>query len=100
MIPAMIVDNVLGLAFTLPGPNGEAISMGYGPVYIIVVLGLLLPSLTLSFRRLHDRNKSAWWLLLCLIPLIGAIIIFIWTYCLRGTMGDNRFGPDPLARKA
>jgi len=98
-IIAMIIDNALGLAFKFPGPEGTPVSLGYGPVYCIVLLGLFLPNLALGFRRLHDRNKSAWWLLLALIPFIGALILFIWMYCLRGTVGDNRFGPDPLGGK-
>jgi len=55
--------------------------------------------LALTFRRLHDRNKSGWWLLLLLIPLVDAIIILIW-FMMRGTAGDNRYGPDPLATQA
>jgi uncharacterized membrane protein YhaH (DUF805 family) len=45
---------------------------------------------------LHDTDRSGWWVLLFLIPLIGAIVLLIW-YCSRGTPGGNRFGPDPLA---
>lgn len=47
-------------------------------------------------RRLHDVNKSAWWSLLVLIPIVGWIILLIWD-CTKGTAGANRFGPDPLA---
>ncbi len=46
-------------------------------------------------RRLHDRNMSAWWLLLWIIPYIGWLALVI-IFCLRGTQGPNRFGPDPL----
>ena len=53
-------------------------------------------SIAVTARRLHDLDRSAWWMLLPLIPLVGSIIIFIW-YCSTGTIGGNRFGPDPLA---
>jgi uncharacterized membrane protein YhaH (DUF805 family) len=96
---AMILDRALGLSFTMTAPTGEVISLLYGPIYVIVVLALFLPSLALTFRRLHDRNKSGWWLLLLFIPLVGAIVILIW-FMMRGTVGDNRYGPDPLAAKA
>lgn len=61
----------------------------------IVGLALLLPNIAVAIRRLHDRDKSGWWLLLVLIPLIGAIILIVW-FVVRGTAGANRFGPDPL----
>ena len=56
----------------------------------------LLPNLAMAVRRLHDRDKSGWFVLLGLIPIIGAIILIVW-FVQRGTVGDNRFGPDPLA---
>ena len=61
----------------------------------IVLLGLLIPSIAVSVRRLHDKNLRGWWVLLFLIPLIGTIALFI-LYCMRGTDGENRFGADPL----
>ena len=55
----------------------------------------LLPSLAVAIRRLHDIDRSGWWILLALIPLVGAIVLIIW-YCTKGTAGQNRFGPDKL----
>ena len=52
-----------------------------------------------AIRRMHDLNKSGWWFLIGFIPLIGWIIMLVWL-CSRGTIGDNRFGPDPLAQVA
>jgi uncharacterized membrane protein YhaH (DUF805 family) len=68
-------------------------------VYLITSLfhlAVFLPSLALAVRRLHDLDRTGWWLLLALIPLIGEIILLIW-FCTRGTVGPNRFGPDRLA---
>lgn len=98
-IVAGIVDSSLGLAYVFPGPGGVPVSWG-GPIRGLVSLALLLPNLALGFRRLHDRNKSAWWMLLVFLPIIGWIVLFVWMYCLRGTPGDNRFGSDPLGVKA
>jgi uncharacterized membrane protein YhaH (DUF805 family) len=67
----------------------------YGLLSGIAGLALFLPGLAMSIRRLHDRDKSGWLFLLILIPFVGAIILLIW-YCMRGTIGPNRFGPDPL----
>jgi uncharacterized membrane protein YhaH (DUF805 family) len=61
----------------------------------VVWLGIVLPTLALSVRRLHDLDRSGWWIFLAFIPLVGAIILLIWQ-CTKGTDGPNRFGPDPL----
>lgn len=62
--------------------------------YAVVVLGAFVPSLALGFRRLHDVDKSAWWLLIALIPLLGALVLLFFAVQ-PGTVGPNRFGPDP-----
>jgi len=66
-----------------------------GPLFFLVMLALLLPTLTVNVRRLHDINRSGWWIFIAWIPLVGAIILLVW-HCERGTDGFNRFGPDPL----
>jgi uncharacterized membrane protein YhaH (DUF805 family) len=58
-------------------------------------LAVLLPGLAVTVRRLHDLDRTGWWIFLGLIPLVGAIILLIW-FCSKGTDGPNRFGPDPL----
>ena len=61
----------------------------------IASLVLFLPSLSVQVRRLHDTDKSGWWSLLGLIPLIGNIFLLIMC-TFKGTPGTNRFGEDPL----
>jgi len=68
-------------------------------LYILYALGVLLPSLAVGFRRLHDIDKSAWWLLIGLVPFIGGIVLLVFA-CLPGTPGPNRFGPDPKSLPA
>ncbi|MBF0106905.1 MAG: DUF805 domain-containing protein [Deltaproteobacteria bacterium] len=53
--------------------------------------------ITVNIRRWHDRNKSGWWVLLALIPIIGGILTIIELGFLKGTNGPNRFGDDPLS---
>ncbi|MEM6623035.1 MAG: DUF805 domain-containing protein [Pseudomonadota bacterium] len=60
----------------------------------ILYLGLIIPALAVTIRRLHDLDKSGWWILIGFIPLVGFLLLY-W-YCLKGTEGDNQFGPDPL----
>jgi uncharacterized membrane protein YhaH (DUF805 family) len=70
----------------------EASTTGvFGP---LVSLIFFLPGLAVSVRRLHDLDRSGWWLLLVL-TMIGVILLIIWD-CIKGTTGPNRFGPDPL----
>jgi uncharacterized membrane protein YhaH (DUF805 family) len=68
------------------------------PLTSLLELALLLPWLAVSVRRLHDLDRSGWWILLSFIPLIGSIILLVWN-CMRGTIGPNRFGPDALGAK-
>ncbi len=65
---------------------------GLSGLFDIVVL---LPSISVAVRRLHDCGKSGWWWWLWLIPIVGWIILVIW-YSKMGTFGPNRFGLDPF----
>ncbi|EHM49525.1 MAG: DUF805 domain-containing protein [Yokenella regensburgei] len=79
-----IIDRILGWEHS----NGE------GVLTTIYGLLVLIPSWAVQFRRLHDTDRTAWWLLLLLIPIIGWIVILVFN-CQSGTPGSNRFGPDP-----
>ena len=81
------------VAFLIDGAIAQR--SGSGVLSAIVIFALLLPNLAMSVRRLHDRDQSGWFVLLGLIPLVGGIILLVW-FCMRGTIGANRFGPDPL----
>ena len=72
---------------------------GEGVLASIYGLLVLLPTLAVQFRRLHDTDRSAWWLLIWLIPIIGWLVILVFN-CQNGTQGENRFGPDPKAADA
>lgn len=61
------------------------------PLSLLVSLGLLLPNLALAVRRLHDTDRSGWWLLIGLIPIVGSLVLLVF-YILPGTQGQNRFG--------
>jgi uncharacterized membrane protein YhaH (DUF805 family) len=56
-----------------------------------------VPGLAVACRRLHDIDKSFWWILIGLIPFVGGIILLVFA-CLPGTPGQNRYGPDPKAQ--
>jgi uncharacterized membrane protein YhaH (DUF805 family) len=63
-------------------------------VLVIVAFGLLVPTLAVTVRRLHDLNKSGWYYFIGMIPLVGPIIMLVW-YCTEGDRGTNNYGPDP-----
>jgi uncharacterized membrane protein YhaH (DUF805 family) len=65
-------------------------------LYYLYALAVLLPSLAVGFRRLHDTNRTAWWLLIGIIPIIGWIWLLV-LFCQPGTQGPNQYGPDPKA---
>ena len=67
--------------------------LGTTVVYPLVALGLLLPSLAVGVRRLHDISRSGWWLLIGLVPLVGAILLIVW-FC-QDSHGPNEHGPSP-----
>ena len=90
LIIAMILDNVLGIAIE---------GIGYGPIYILYVLAILIPALAVSVRRLHDIGKSGWMILIALIPIVGAIWLLV-LMASDGNPGPNDFGPNPKAAPA
>lgn len=67
----------------------------FSPLSDLFGLATLLPGLAVTARRLHDIDRSGWWMLIGLIPLIGWVILIYWLVQ-RGTDGPNRFGNDPF----
>ncbi len=84
---ATIVDSMIGSSFA---------GTGYGIVTALVACGFLIPSLAAGARRLHDTDRSGWWLLIGLVPLIGAIVLLVF-FVTQGTSGSNQYGEDPYA---
>ncbi len=84
IIISIVVSIVLGII--LQG-NGVYVSWIYS-------LAVLLPSLALLIRRTHDIGKSGWWVLLLLVPIVGAIVILVFL-CTPGEPGTNKYGTNP-----
>lgn len=84
----LIVSVVLNFfAFMLGDTLGDILR-------IVIGLGFFLPNWGVSFRRLHDINKSAWWLLLLFIPVVGWIILIVWC-CKDSDPLPNQYGIVP-----
>ena len=72
---------------------------GVGILSGLFFLGIIIPSISVQIRRLHDQDKSGWWILIGLIPLVGTLVLIVFL-CLPGTNGDNRFGADPISSES
>ena len=83
-----IIDSILGT-----GGGGAGLLSG------LFVLAMLIPSIAVTFRRLHDTDRSGWWVLIALVPLIGAIILLI--FMIQDSQsGENQYGPNPKSATA
>ncbi len=78
----------------------RAVEMGAALFTTAIFVPLVVSVFAVGAKRWHDRNKSGWWVLLNLVPVIGPIWTLVECGCLKGTEGDNRHGPDPLAPAA
>ena len=67
-------------------------------LFLVITLLTLIPAISAGVRRLHDTNKSGFYLLLSFIPFIGGLIVLFFLIA-QGTKGKNRFGADPIVRK-
>ena len=68
--------------------------LGMGLLSGLYSLAILIPSLAVTVRRLHDTGRTGWWLLIGLIPLIGAIVLLVFML-LDSQSGDNEYGASP-----
>jgi uncharacterized membrane protein YhaH (DUF805 family) len=94
IVAGVIADLALGTSMT--DSKGE---FAGGLVFWIVVLIFFLPQTSAMVRRLHDTDRSGWWYWFQFIPLIGPIVLLVFT-CMAGTSGENAYGPDPFADTA
>jgi uncharacterized membrane protein YhaH (DUF805 family) len=85
-----VVDGMLGLF------DPET---GMGLLGAIYSLAVLVPSIAVGVRRLHDTDRSGWWLLIAFIPLIGAIVLLVFMV-LDSQPNSNEYGPDPRLEPA
>ena len=75
---------------------GIADAQGNNILSTIYGLGMLIPGIAVTVRRLHDTDRSGWWLLLNFAPCVGAIVLLVFMIQ-EGTEGENEYGSDPNA---
>ena len=93
----LIVAIVLALIDTLLGTTTGVSS--FGLLSGIYSLAVLIPTLAVLVRRLHDIDRTGWWIFINLIPLIGTIVLLVFALT-PGTLGSNRYGSDPKGATA
>jgi uncharacterized membrane protein YhaH (DUF805 family) len=89
-----VISIVLSIVDFIIGTYNQ--SVGLGLLSGIYFLAVLLPSLAVTVRRLHDTDRSGWWIFISLLPVAGGIILIVFN-AHEGTSGDNKYGPDPKA---
>ena len=88
----VLISVVLGFVDLAMGTISTTSGVGLlGGLYALCVL---LPSLGVSVRRLHDTDRSGWWYWISLLPIVGGIVLFIFVL-LASDEGDNKYGPNP-----
>src|SRR5215210_822569 len=87
-----VISIVLNIIDLLIGAYDR--TAGVGLLSSIFSLAILIPSIAVTVRRLHDTDRSGWWVLISLVPFIGWIVLLVFTVQ-ESTPGSNRYGPNP-----
>ena len=98
IVVAVVLAAIFGSAAMSSDPQAMLQSVGaIGGIILLVVYVLALwIGLAVAAKRWHDRNKSAWWILIAVVPVVGALWYLIECGFLKGTTGSNKYGADPL----
>ena len=83
---------LFSIIFAIVASIIDAIITG-GLLGVVYTLAVIIPSIAVAVRRLHDTNRSGWWMLLGLVPLVGLVLIYF--LVLDSQPGDNEYGPNP-----
>lgn len=96
LINFIIIMALQTIMMMVGGMNPEAggIAMAIMGLLGLYSLAVFIPSLAVSVRRLHDTNRSGWWLLISLVPIIGAIVLIVF-YVQNSQPGSNQYGENP-----
>ena len=91
LIMNIIISFALGYIDRL---RGSDVFFGLGVLGTLYLLAVLVPGIAVTVRRLHDTGRSGWWLLVGLIPILGALLV-LWWMVRDGDPETNRYGPNP-----
>ncbi|TRW50380.1 DUF805 domain-containing protein [Aliidiomarina halalkaliphila] len=93
----MIIAFILGFIDGFSGTFNEQFGLGLlSGIYMLVIL---IPSIAVAIRRLHDTGRSGWWMLILFVPLIGGLVFLVFML-LPSEAGENKWGPNPIEQGA
>lgn len=95
LLQTMILIVLIGISVAADFAYIEVVPTIMGVLLVGVILACFVPNLAVTIRRLHDTDKSGWFLLVGAIPLVGGIVMLVFLV-LPGSPGENRFGPPPV----
>ena len=90
IVISFVIGFVEGFTGVSTGPGG------WGPISLLYDIAVLVPSIAVGVRRMHDTDRSGWWLLVSLVPVIGWILVIIWLSN-DSQKEANEYGPNPKA---
>lgn len=90
----IVVFILLWLLLIILSAIGDFLAVLGFLIYAVYSLAVIIPSIAVAVRRLHDTGKSGWWILIGFVPLIGFIVLLVF-YLTDGDRGDNQYGPSP-----
>lgn len=93
LINIVVLTVLYGAGMVAMLDNSNGVSLALFLLCVAYSLAAIIPGLAVSVRRLHDTGKSGWWMLLCLVPMGGLIVLIF--ECLDSDAGDNQYGPNP-----
>jgi len=96
VVVSLVLFGVLGgasIMSMLSGTDPAAASGGMSMAIMVASLLFLWPALAIQAKRWHDVDKSAWWILINLVPAVGGLVALVFNGFIAGTPGTNRFGP-------
>jgi uncharacterized membrane protein YhaH (DUF805 family) len=96
VLVSVALSFVVGLLGAMAGVESDEGATLLGLAYTVA---LLPPALGVSVRRLHDTGRSGWWVLVALVPLLGALVLFVF-HVQDGEPGENRYGRSPKYQSA
>lgn len=94
----ILVLVVMGMSIAMSDGRNAGLPAVFVLLLVLLYLGLIIPNIAVTIRRLHDQDKTGWLYLLNFIPYIGWLIVMV-LMCLDGTRGPNQYGPDPKGRQ-
>lgn len=98
VVASLVLFGGLGMVSVMSAMNASdpsSAGSGISAVMMILSLVFLWPALAIQAKRWHDVDKSAWWILINLVPAVGGLIALVFNGFIAGTAGANRFGPAP-----